>query len=144
MHGFLTALHAAGVPHDPRLAPDTVAFTRADGASAMRVLLGLDEPPDAVFCFSDLLASGAVRAAHEHGLRVPRDLAVVGFDDIQETGYSVPSLTTVSPNKREIAELAVDAVLQRITADAEAPHTRLTAGYSLVVRESTQPDSPPG
>jgi DNA-binding LacI/PurR family transcriptional regulator len=142
MHGFLTALHAAGVPHDPRLVPDTWAFTRADGASAMRVLLALDERPDAVFCFSDLLASGAMRAAHEHGLRVPEDLAVVGFDDIQEARYGVPSLTTVSPDRSEIAELAVEALLRRITTGAEAPYRRLTAGYELVVRESTRSGSP--
>ncbi|GGJ68360.1 LacI family DNA-binding transcriptional regulator [Streptomyces brasiliensis] len=142
MHGFLTALHAAGVPHDPRLVPHTREFTRADGAAAMRVLLALEDPPDAVFCFSDLLASGAMRAAHEHGLRVPEDLAVVGFDDIQESRYSVPSLTTVSPDKQEIAELAVDAVLHRITNDAEAPHRRLTAGHDLLVRESTGTEAP--
>ncbi|EPD63595.1 LacI family DNA-binding transcriptional regulator [Streptomyces sp. HGB0020] len=139
MHGYLTALHAAGVPHDPRLVPETHEFTRADGAAAMRALMALEEPPDAVFCFSDLLASGAMRAAYEHGLRVPSDLAIVGFDDIQESRYSVPSLTTVSPDRREIAELAVGAVLDRITHEAEAPYTRLTAGYELVVRESTDP-----
>ncbi|MER5256963.1 LacI family DNA-binding transcriptional regulator [Streptomyces sp. NPDC002855] len=141
MHGYLTALHAARVPHDPQLAPDTRAFTRAEGASAMRALLALGDPPDAVFCFNDLLASGALRVAHEHGLRVPQDLAVVGFDDVEESRYSVPSLTTVSPDKRGIAELAVDALLRRIDAGAMAPHTRLTADYELVVRESTRADA---
>ncbi|MEV0495307.1 LacI family DNA-binding transcriptional regulator [Streptomyces atratus] len=139
MHGYLTALHAAGVPHDPRLAPDTREFTRRAGAEAMHALLALDDPPDAVFCFNDLLASGALRAAHDHGVRVPQDLAVVGFDDVEESRYSVPSLTTVAPDKGGIAELAVDALMRRIDAGALAPHSRLTAGYELVVRESTRP-----
>ena len=69
----------------------------------MRRLLGSGAPPDAVFCFNDLLALGALRALHEAGLRVPEDVAVVGFDDIEDGRYSAPTLTTVAPDKDRIA-----------------------------------------
>ncbi|MEV0096318.1 LacI family DNA-binding transcriptional regulator [Streptomyces sp. NPDC050738] len=141
MHGFLAALHAAGVPHDPRLAPDTREFTRSAGAAAMRTLLALEDPPDAVFCFNDLLAAGALRSAYDQGVRVPQDLAVAGFDDVEESRYGTPSLTTIAPDKRGIAELAVDALMRRIEAGVAGttpPHARHLVGYELVVRESTR------
>jgi DNA-binding LacI/PurR family transcriptional regulator len=134
--GYIEALEAAGLAHDPQLTPLVPAFTRACGRTAMRALLALPQPPDAVFCFSDLLASGAVRAVYDAGRTVPRDVAVVGFDDIEETSYSVPSLSTVAPDKRELARLAVEALLARIAGDPEAPHTTLHAAHRLVVRES--------
>jgi LacI family transcriptional regulator, repressor for deo operon, udp, cdd, tsx, nupC, and nupG len=73
----------------------------------MARLLSLPQPPDAVFCYNDLLAIGAMRTILNRGLRVPDDIAVVGFDDIEESRYSFPSLTTISPDKHEIARLAV-------------------------------------
>ncbi|NLU76343.1 LacI family transcriptional regulator [Streptomyces sp. HNM0575] len=135
--GYLAALEAAGLPHRPELTPLVPAFTRGDGMTAMRALLALAEPPDAVFCFSDLLASGVVRAVYDAGRTVPGDIAVVGFDDIEETRYGVPSLSTVAPDKREVARLAVEALLARIAGDPEAPHTTLHAAHRLVAREST-------
>ena len=74
----------------------------------------LPEPPDAVFCFNDLLAIGALRAAAERGLRVPEDLAVVGFDNTEESAYSLPSLTTIAPDKAAIAERAVEQIARQI------------------------------
>lgn len=135
--GYLKALESAGLPHEPELTPLVPAFTRTDGRTAMRGLLALREPPDAVFCFSDLLASGVVRAVYDAGRTVPRDIAVIGFDDIEETGFSVPSLSTVAPDKHQVAHLAVEALLARIAGDPEAPHTTLHAEHRLVAREST-------
>ena len=63
----------------------------------MADLLSLDDPPDAVFCFNDLLALGAPRTILQAGLQVPQDIALVGFDDIEDGRYSTPSLTTISP-----------------------------------------------
>lgn len=137
LRGFQLALHAAGVPFDPRLAPLVTDYRRVDGAAAMRALLELEQPPDAVFCFSDPMALGALRAAHEAGVRVPEDIALVGFDDIEESAYSVPSLTTVAPDLGELARLAVRALLSRIADPGERPHTLLHAPHRLVVRESS-------
>jgi DNA-binding LacI/PurR family transcriptional regulator len=141
--GYLRALEAAGLPHEPELTPLVPAFTRTHGMETMRRLLELPEPPDAVFCFSDLLASGAVRAVYDAGRTVPDDVAVIGFDDIEDTRFAVPSLSTIAPDKRRLAELAVDSLLTRIAGDPEAPHTTLYAPHHLVARESTTPASPP-
>lgn len=71
-----------GPPGWPALVAPAAARHRADGAGAVRALLDTGVRPDAVFCFNDTLALGAVRALHEHGLWVPDDVAVAGFDDI--------------------------------------------------------------
>jgi DNA-binding LacI/PurR family transcriptional regulator len=139
--GYLRALETAGLPHVPELTPLVPAFTRTHGMHAMRELLALPEPPDAVFCFSDLLASGAVRAVYDAGRAVPGDVAVIGFDDIEDTRFAVPSLSTIAPDKRQLAKLAVDSLLTRIAGDPEAPHTTLYAPYRLVARESTAHDA---
>ena len=99
LRGYTNALKAAGLPVDPDLVRTSESYHRADGAAAMEALLALPHPPDAVFCFNDLLALGALRTLLDRGLRVPQDVAVVGFDDIDECAYSTPSLTTVAPDK---------------------------------------------
>ncbi|MFI2426259.1 LacI family DNA-binding transcriptional regulator [Streptomyces sp. NPDC018955] len=134
--GHRQALEAAGLAYDETLAPPVAAYHRADGAAAAHALLDLPEPPDAVFCFADTLAEGVLHAARERGLPVPGDLAVVGFDDIEAARYTAPPLTTVAPDKRELARLAVTALLEGIDG-ARTPRPRvLRAGHRLVVRES--------
>jgi DNA-binding LacI/PurR family transcriptional regulator len=91
---------------------------------------------DAVFCFNDELALGALRALHERGVRVPDDIAVVGFDDIEDARYSTPSLSTIRPDKRAIAVQAVRALHDRL-CDVQRPVQDVRVGYELVVREST-------
>lgn len=136
--GYSQALGAAGLPVDSALFPPVEAYFRPDGARAMRELLALPEPPEAVFCFNDLMALGALRAAHEAGLRVPRDIALVGFDDVEEAEYAIPALTTVAPDKTGIAEAAVDALLHRITHGHTEPGRLIQPGHRLVVRESSR------
>jgi DNA-binding LacI/PurR family transcriptional regulator len=135
--GYAQALTAAGLPVDPALHPPVREYFRPDGARAMRELLALPEPPDAVFCFNDLMALGAMRALHEAGLRVPDDVALVGFDDVEEAEYAVPSLTTIAPDKTRIAEAAIEALLDRIANGDDAPRRLVQPGYRLVVRESS-------
>jgi len=136
--GYTQALEQAGLPVEQALFPPVRSYFRPDGAAAMRRLLKLPERPDAVFCFNDLLALGAMRAAHEAGLRVPQDIALVGFDDVEEAEYSIPSLTTIAPDKRKIAEAAVGALLDRIANGYTEPGRTITPGYRLVVRESSR------
>lgn len=136
--GYLAALRAANLPNGEEYQKVTGAYHRADGATALRELATLQEPPDAVFCATDLLALGAMRAAYELGLEIPRDLAVVGFDDLEEGRFYVPSLTTISPDKASIARLAVERLVSQIdgstvdgrTVDVVVPH-------ALQRREST-------
>jgi DNA-binding LacI/PurR family transcriptional regulator len=145
LRGFTDALAAAGQPLDRRLlAPaaslyraDGAHAHRADGAHAMRHLLALAHPPDAVFCFNDLLALGALRALHEAGCRIPDDVAVVGFDDIDEGQFATPSLTTIAPDKQAIGQGAVSLLLERIVGARTGPPQRVEPPFRLVVREST-------
>jgi DNA-binding LacI/PurR family transcriptional regulator len=138
LRGYTEALVEAGIPLDPRLIIRGIPiFSRQIGASAMRDLLTLDEPPDAVFCFNDHLALGVIRAIHEAGYRVPEDIAVVGFDDIEDSRYSTPSLTTISPDKEKIGELAVAFLLGRIDGTRTGLPERVEVPCQLIVREST-------
>lgn len=137
--GYQQALQAAGLPFDAGLVVPVDAYHWQDGARAAASLLERPERPDALLCLNDHLALGAVRALHEHGVRVPGDVHVVGFDDIEASRFMIPSLTTVAPDKAEIARAAVSLLLQRVedpAASVHAPQDR-TAPHRLIVREST-------
>jgi DNA-binding LacI/PurR family transcriptional regulator len=134
--GYEHALRAAGLPVNRSLRGRTAGFYRRHGAEAMRRLLDRDPPPDAVFCFSDLLALGALRTLQECGISVPADMDVVGVDDIEDGQFSFPSLTTVSPDKEELAEVAVDLLMARIGGSTAHPHD-VTISHRLVLRESS-------
>jgi DNA-binding LacI/PurR family transcriptional regulator len=135
--GFARALREAGLAVDRRLVMPALSYHRQDGAEAMTRLLQLDEPPDAVFCFNDLLAFGAIRTILSSGLRIPDDIAVVGFDDIEEGRFSTPTLTTIRPDKEQIARLAVSLLHERLGSGRDQPPRELRADFSLVIREST-------
>ncbi|MFI7512522.1 LacI family DNA-binding transcriptional regulator [Micromonospora echinofusca] len=136
--GYTAALADAGLAYDDRLVAPATAWHRADGAAAMRGLLTSGVRPDAVFCFNDTLALGALRALHEAGLRVPEDVAVAGFDDIEDGRFSVPTLSTIAPDKERIARLAVELLAGRLDGDRAAPPRELSAPWTLTPRESTQ------
>ncbi|GAA4938893.1 LacI family DNA-binding transcriptional regulator [Streptomonospora halophila] len=137
--GFTRALADAGIEHDPRRTGEALEWTRTTGAEAMRRVLDRGVGVDAVYGLNDVLALGAMRVLYERGLRVPEDVAVAGFDDIEEGGFSCPSLTTVQPGRPEIARTAVWLLVDRIARGAPAgPGGReLVVAPELVVREST-------
>ena len=137
--GFRAAAASAGVAVPDGRVQQVDGFQRADGARAMDRLLDQPEPPDAVVCFNDLLALGALHALHRRGVAVPRDVAVIGLDDIAESRFSSPTLSTVSQDPVQIATLGVDALLQRIWSDVDVPPRELAADHRLVVRDSTVP-----
>jgi LacI family transcriptional regulator len=105
------------------------------GWAAARSLLALPSPPTAIFAANDLMAIGVLRAAGELGRRVPGDLAVVGFDDIELASYTTPPLTTVSQSASEVGRAAVELLLERL-ADPGRPPVRRTLETRLVVRAS--------
>jgi DNA-binding LacI/PurR family transcriptional regulator len=135
--GYQEALAAAAIAPDEALVAPAAAWHRAEGAAAMRSLLASGPPPDAVVCFNDTLALGALRALHDAGLRVPDDIAVAGFDDIEDGRYSVPTLTTVAPDKAELARVAVDLLAARLGATDDAPPREQIMPHRLIRREST-------
>jgi LacI family repressor for deo operon, udp, cdd, tsx, nupC, and nupG len=111
-----------------------VNFTLALGAAER--LLGTATPPDAVFAVSDVYAAAVEKAAKRKGLRVPADLAVVGFDNIEVSLMCDPSITTVNQPSYEIGAFACDMLLERIRAP-ETPPRHLVLNTELIVREST-------
>ncbi|PRY37924.1 LacI family DNA-binding transcriptional regulator [Umezawaea tangerina] len=135
--GYRLAHEDAGLAVDESLVIGTPRFNRADGAGAMTLLLDRDDPPDAAFCYSDLVALGALHAALERGLRVPEDIALIGYDDIEEGRYSNPTISTISPDKTAIAATAVDRLLQRIGSTEPLPGIEVRATHRLVARQST-------
>ncbi|MEU5871137.1 LacI family DNA-binding transcriptional regulator [Glycomyces sp. NPDC047369] len=137
LRGYREALAAKGIEYDERLVARATLWHRADGAHAMHDLLDRGVEFDAVFGFNDTLALGAMRVLQEAGLRVPQDVAVLGFDDLDEAAYAIPSLTTVDPGREWIARTAVATLLARISADGAdaAPQTR-AADFAVVARES--------
>jgi DNA-binding LacI/PurR family transcriptional regulator len=136
LRGYRDALAEAGIRYDPALVLEALDWRRQPGVAAVAQLLALPEPPDAVFCLNDLLALGAVRGLTDAGVRVPEDMAMVGFDDIEESRYAMPSLTTVAPDKEAIARHAVERLARRLE-HVTSPPEEITVGYTLQVREST-------
>jgi len=136
LQGYREALDAAGIAYDEDLIGYTTFWHRANGALSMRELLARGVEFDAVFGLNDTLALGAMRALQESGRHVPDDVAVVGFDGLDEAEYSIPSLTTVDPGREWIAKTAVQTLLERIAGDAEAAPRTLLADFRILERES--------
>jgi LacI family transcriptional regulator, repressor for deo operon, udp, cdd, tsx, nupC, and nupG len=135
--GFRAAHAAAGLPVDESLIISTARFNRIDGVTAMAALLDRADPPDAVFCYSDLVASGAIHTILERGLRIPEDIAIIGYDDIEDGRYSHPTISTISPDKTAIAQLAVERLIMRIAGSGPIPGVELLAEHRLIPRQST-------
>lgn len=134
--GYRGALAVAGVPHDPSLELATARWTADEARDAVRAFLDAHPPPEAFFCFTDSMALAVVHVLWERGLRVPDDVAVAGFDDVEPSRYAVPPLTTVSFDLRAFAATALDLLRDRIDDPHRAPR-RLTVPHRVVVRAST-------
>jgi DNA-binding LacI/PurR family transcriptional regulator len=142
--GYAAALDQAGLPRRQNLIMPVRASERPEGLRATRRLLASGARPDAIFAFNDVLAFGVLRALFEAGMRVPDDVAVVGFDDVEEGQFSVPTLTTISPDKRQLAESAVANLIQRMKDEGDTTPLDTVIPHRLVQRESTLGYSPRG
>jgi LacI family transcriptional regulator len=98
-------------------------------------LLARNKPFTALFAYNDISAIGAIRAFQEHGLRVPQDISVMGFDDIPGAMFQTPSLTTVRQPLNRMGEVAAQTLLERIEGNVE--ESNIAIEPELVVREST-------
>ncbi|MET0713964.1 MAG: LacI family DNA-binding transcriptional regulator [Mycetocola sp.] len=138
VQGYREALADAGLPYDESLVRYVGEWHRLDGAQAMHQLLDSGVEFDAVFGLNDTLALGAVRVLQEAGRRIPQDVAVIGFDGLDETKYSLPTLSTVDPGRDEIADTAVRVLAERIAnRDEQVPPREFLTDFSVVEREST-------
>jgi LacI family transcriptional regulator len=135
--GYRAALAAAGIL--PARALEVEAdFEITDGERAAATLLDLREPPTAIFAFNDNIAIGAMRAARERGFRIPEDLSIVGFDDIEHATIVSPTLTTVRQPLAEMGRTAVSLLVRLLERQRfETMHIELAT--RLVVRDSTAP-----
>jgi LacI family transcriptional regulator len=135
LRGYRQALAAKGTAPAPALIAGGRA-TMAAGREAMAALLDLRRPPTAVFAFDDLMAIGAMEELRRRGMRVPEDVAVVGFDDIDLAAFVDPPLTTVAQPKAEMGRLAADRLLDMIETGAPPKNRIVTLTPALVVRLS--------
>jgi LacI family xylobiose transport system transcriptional regulator len=133
--GCRAALADAGLPLDDRLVRSG-HFLFGDGLRLGEELLALPDPPTAVVCGNDLQALGVYEAARRADLRIPRDLSVVGFDDIGPAGLSAPPLTTVRQPFVNMGEAAAQILLS-LAAGSPPAQERIELGTTLVVRGST-------
>lgn len=136
IEGYHLELAAAALPFHQVVEVD--GYHRANGFAAVTDLLATkgSGPVDGLLCANDPVALGAMHALNQAGLRVPDDIAVVGFDDIDDSAYGLVPLTSVSPDKRQIAELAVSRLIDRVQG-AEVPGRLHLAGFELAVRASS-------
>jgi LacI family transcriptional regulator len=138
--GYRAALDAAGLPFDPELVR-VGTFRHAGGYDAACELLALPDRPTAIFAGSDEQAFGVIEAARVAGLVVPRDLSVVGFDDLPIARWAAPPLTTVRQPLAEMGRVATQLLEALIAGrDPDAYHVELAT--ALVVRSSTAPARP--
>ncbi|TYD48544.1 ribose operon transcriptional repressor RbsR [Cronobacter sakazakii] len=134
LEGYRTAMQRAELPvtEGYEVIGD---FEFAGGLRAMQSLLALPEPPQAVFMGNDAMAVGAYQALYQAGLRIPQDIALVGYDDIELASYMTPPLTTIHQPKDELGELAIDVLIHRM-AQPELQQQRLQLTPELMVRGS--------
>lgn len=133
--GYVRAMQDLELPIDPALIQHG-EWTRESGFQAMRRLLAVRERPSAVFCANDLMAIGALDAAHQAGLSVPDDIAIVGVDDIDAASLVRPALTTVSIPAEEIGRAAGELLLHRIAEGVTSTHRHVLVQHKLIIRES--------
>ncbi|MBI9049704.1 MAG: LacI family DNA-binding transcriptional regulator [Anaerolineaceae bacterium] len=135
--GYEKALQGANIPINNEWFVST-EYGVDEGYQQCKSLMSLTNPPTAIFTYSDLLAIGAMRAVVDSGLHIPKDVSIIGFDDIQLAEYCIPRLTTIYQDKKRIGELAIELILKRIE-NPDVPPSQIILPMDLVVRESSGP-----
>ncbi len=139
IQGYERALREAGLEPDPTLllSPQAPMPSFEDGHHVARQALSLPQPPTALFCVNDRVAIGAMQYLFQHGVRIPEEIALVGFDGLEEAAYTAVPLTTVEQPMSEVAERAVEVLIWRIQqSGTEHRAQRVVVAPRLVVRRS--------
>lgn len=138
LEGYQRALADAGLAFDPALIVSSNGHYATHGYYALDNLMSVRKPPTAVFCHNDSLALGALRWCHKHGRRVPEDVSIMGYDNIEFTEFAQPPLTTMNYAVDQVSRMAVDRLMRLIEARDQPPEPRVTLiEPDLVVRAST-------
>ena len=132
--GYRQGLAFAGYPFLPELVVHGDGKPEG-GGQAMEKLLALPTPPTAVFCYNDMSALGALRVVHGHGIKVPEELSLVGFDDLAIASYTSPMLTTVSQPKQQMGRMAMEMMIKLLSGSVFK--TNIKVEGKLIIREST-------
>lgn len=114
-------------------------FSLESGHDAAAKILEMEDRPTAVFCSADMVAFGLISGLQAAGLRVPEDISVVGFDDIEMSEFYVPALTTIRQDRHKLGRKAAEVLLARLVPGADSPRTEEPLPVELVVRSSTAP-----
>lgn len=136
IEGYRTALRRKRIPFDPGLVWPLAEWDREQGFLGATALLAARPDVDAVFAANDLVAFGALHALRRAGRRVPEDVAVIGVDDVEQAQYSAPTLTSITLDRSEMADLALGLLADRL-AGHDGPARLATVTGRLAVREST-------
>jgi LacI family transcriptional regulator len=136
LRGYQQALAGHNIPTDDNLIRIGDAFNETGGYAGMRELLAITPRPTAVFAANDLMAMGALIALREAGVRVPQEIAVVGFDDIPAARLVSPPLTTISQHQEQLGRRAAEMLLERISGQVAGPARSEEMPFELIVRES--------
>ena len=139
--GYRKCLADHQLPFDPHLVLEK-GCTFADGKDAMAQMLQIPSPPTAIFCGNDILAIGAIVCAKEKGMRVPRDLSVVGFDDAEISAYYDSPLTTMAVPAYEMGQMAAKILIENIRGESKPPRQHILE-TTLIVRGSTDKKETP-
>jgi DNA-binding LacI/PurR family transcriptional regulator len=134
LEGYQFMLAQHGIAYDPTLVVEGTWEVQS-GYPAAQKFLALPDRPTAIFAANDLMALGAIYAIQDAGLNVPGDVAVVGYDDREFTGFSKPTITTVSPPSFEMGQMAAQLILNRLENQVEIENSIRVKG-KLIVRES--------
>ncbi len=132
---YKRALSEAGIPFDESLVVSTTTEPHS-GYNAINQLLDLPNPPTAIIAIHDLVALDGLQAVTDHGLRIPDDIAITGYDNWRVSLTTKPPLTTVHPPLSEIGRRATEILVTKI-ADPQQPPVRVTLPVELIVRQST-------
>lgn len=138
LRGYKTAMIEHGLALDPALQPEPVSGNPRKGYVQMQQLLTLSDPPTAVFAVSDRAAFGAMDAIKDAGLHIPCDISIVGIDDVRDSAYSSPPLTTYRVPKYELGRTAV-LILHDLIARHDLSPSRTVLLGQIEIRQSTAP-----
>ncbi len=136
VEGYRTALREAGLPFREELLVPAQDFTRLHGLNGAAALMESHPDVDGIVCVNDVLAVGVLRHLRLLGAQVPDDVAVTGWDNIPDSEYTAPPLTTIDAHVDNIAAHTVDLLIKRIE-DPERPAEDVVLSHDLILRESS-------
>ena len=132
--GYAQCLKDHGIPQDDSLVVQE-SFTAPAGREAMKYFLKMSKPPTAVFCSNDFLAIGAMSAVYEKGLKIPDDISICGFDNMELSSHIYPPLTTVDQPAYEMGYRAMEILMKVMAGEVTAPQ-HIFLDYKLIIRNS--------